>query len=103
MDITKLTQKEKLRLIKKQIKTIKQNPETPKSDKTPLIILSVIAALFLLYGLAGLACSIECSGSEGLAILVALAGTFLIIFLLVKVIKRINNPRLKDMKTLEVK
>ncbi|HUS01783.1 MAG TPA: hypothetical protein VMY77_08655 [Chitinophagaceae bacterium] len=96
MDVSKLSQKEKIRLIKKQIKQVKQDNNTSKSDKTLLIVLSVLVALILLYGLAALSCSISCGGSEALAIVVALAGTFLIIFFLVKIIKRINNPRPKN-------
>lgn len=98
MDVSKLSQKEKARLIKHQIKKVKQDDNTSKTNKTLLIILSVLVALMLLYGLAGLSCSISCGGSEALAIVVALAGTFLIIFFLVKIIKRINNPRPKKVE-----
>lgn len=94
-DITSLTQKEKLRLIKKQIKEVKRDKETSKSDKTVLIILSVLVAIGLLFGLAALSCSISCGGAEALAAIVAIAGTFLIIFLLVRIIKRISNPQPK--------
>ena len=103
MDISKLNQREKFRLIKKQIQTIKKDSETPKSDKVPLIILSVLAALALLYILAFLSCSIACAGSEALAIVVALGGTALIIYLLVRMIKRICNrpPKKENTKTEE--
>lgn len=92
MDVSKLSQKEKIKIIKKQIKEIKKDQETSKGEKTMLIILSVIIAIALLFLLASLACSLSCAGSEALALLVALGGTFLIIFLLVKFIKRINKP-----------
>ena len=95
MDVSKLSQREKLRLIKDQIKAIKQDKENSKSAKILLITLSVIIALGLLYGLAALSCSISCSGSEALAIIVAIGGTVLIIFLLVRVIKRITNSRVR--------
>ena len=95
IDVSKLSQREKARLIKQQIKKVKEDDTTSKSDKTLLIILSVLVALILLYGLAILSCSISCGGSEALAIIVALGGTFLIIFFLVRIIKRINNPRPK--------
>ncbi len=103
MDIAQLTQKEKLRLIKKQIKTIKQSSDTSKSNKTLLIILSVFAALALIYSLAALSCSIACAGSEALAIVVAVAGTALIIYFLVRIIKRISNgpPKKETIKTEE--
>lgn len=94
-DVSSLSQKEKLRIIKKQLRTINNDKETSKGDKTGLIILSVIIALGLLYGLAALSCSIECSGSGGLALLVALGGTLLIIVLLVLVIKRITKGKPK--------
>jgi hypothetical protein len=91
-DVDKLSQREKLKLIKDQIKTIKHDKETSKGEKTLLIILSVIIALGLLFGLAAISCSLSCSGSEALAIIVGLGGTVLIIFLLARVIKHISNP-----------
>jgi hypothetical protein len=95
MNVNKLGQREKLKLIKDQIKTIKHDKDTSKGEKTVLIILSVIIALGLLIGLAALSCSISCSGSEALALIVGLGGTFLIIFFLARIIKRISNPSLK--------
>jgi protein-S-isoprenylcysteine O-methyltransferase Ste14 len=96
-DVSRLSQRKKINLIKTQIKKIQQQKETTKGEKTALIVLSVFVALILLYGLAGLSCSISCGGSEALAIIVALAGTFLIIFLLVRIIKAITNPRKKTL------
>ena len=95
MDVSKLSQKEKVRLIKQQIKKVKQDDNTSKTNKGILIFLSILAAIILLYGVAALSCSISCGGSEALAIVVAVAGTFLVIFFLVKIIKRINHPRPK--------
>ena len=92
-DVSKLSQKEKLKMIKDQVRTVKQNKDTTKGEKTALIILSVLIAIGLLLGLAALSCSISCGGSEALAIIVALAGTFLIVFLLVRIIKRISHPK----------
>ena len=103
MDVDKIGQREKLRIIKKQIKTIKSDKETSKGDKTLLIILSILVALALLIGLAALSCSIACSSSGALAIIVALGGTFLIIFFLVRIIKNINNPREKKKIVVEDK
>ncbi len=94
-DISKLSQREKIKIIKQQIKTIKKDDNTSKSNKTLLIVLSVLAALVLLYALAALSCSIACTGSEALAIIIALAGTFLIVFFLVRVIKRISRREIK--------
>ncbi|KAA9034661.1 hypothetical protein FW778_21875 [Ginsengibacter hankyongi] len=92
MDVSKLSLKEKKRIIKHQIKTIKHDKDTSEGNKALLIILSVIIALVLLYGLAALSCSLSCSGSEALAVIVAIGGTFLIVFFLIRIIKRITNP-----------
>ena len=103
MDASKLRQREKLRLIKDQLKAIKHYKDTSKGDKTLLIVLSVIIALALLYGLAALSCSLSCSGSGALAIIVAIGGTFLIIFLLIRMIKRLSNPPEKKKEVVEEK
>ncbi len=92
-EVSKLSQREKIRLIKRQIKAINNDKETPKSDKTLLIILSILIAIGLLIGLAALSCSIACSGSGALAIIVAIGGTFLIIFFLTRIIKHMSNPK----------
>ncbi|MBA2500508.1 MAG: hypothetical protein H0V30_12335 [Chitinophagaceae bacterium] len=74
----------------------KQYKESTKGEKAALIILSIIIAVGLVYLMAALSCGIACSGSEGLAIVVGILGTGLIIFLLVRVIQRINRgPRVK--------
>ncbi len=91
-----LTQREKLRLIKDQIKTIKHSKDTSKTNKILLIILSVFIALNLLAGISALSCNLSCSGSEALAIIVGIAGTFFVIFFLVRTIRRINHPREKS-------
>ena len=98
MDVSKLSLKEKKRIIKHQIKTIKHDKDISEGNKTLLIILSVIIALGLLFGLAGLSCSLSCSGSEALAIIVGIGGTFLIIFFLIRIIKRITNSHVKKKK-----
>ena len=90
-DISKLNNREKVKMVKEQIKKVKHDKDTSKEDKTLLIILSIVAALVLLFGLASLSCSIACAGSEALAILVALGGTFLIVLFLLKIIKKIKN------------
>lgn len=95
MDVNKLSQREKLKLIKDQIKTIKHDKDTSNGSKALLITLSIIIALFLLFGLAGISCSLSCSGSEALAIIVGIGGTFLIIFFLIRIIKRITNSHVK--------
>lgn len=81
--------------LKANIHTIRQAyKDTSKGGKIALIILSILVATGLLMLLAGLSCNISCSGSDGLAILVAVLGTALIIFLFVKVLQAINRgPR----------
>lgn len=93
MDVSKLSQREKIRILKKQIKTIKQDKTTSRGDKIALIVLSIVIALALLFFLSALACNIACAGSEALSIIILIAGTFLIVFFLVKIIKRIRHPR----------
>jgi hypothetical protein len=92
MDVTRLSQKEKFKILRKQIRAIKQDKETSKGGKTALIVLSILVAIGLLFLLGALSCSIACSSSGALAIIVAAVGTFLIIFFLVRIIKRISNP-----------
>ena len=91
------SKKELKKKLKNKWKEFRKNyKESTKGEKTALIILSVIIAAGLLLLLAGLSCEISCSGSEGAAIAVGLLGTGLIIFLLVRVIQRINRgPRVK--------
>jgi hypothetical protein len=89
------SQKIDKKTLKQNIKSyIKSYKQKSNGSKTLLIILSVLFAVGLLYALAALSCSIACSGSGALAILVAVAGTFGIVFGLIKLIERINKgPR----------
>lgn len=91
-DLSQLSRREKIKLIKKQLKQVENDEGSTKTEKTLLIILSILIALALLFGLGALSCSIACAGSGALAIIVAAGGTFLIIFFLIKIIKRISNP-----------
>jgi hypothetical protein len=50
-----------------------------------------LIAVGLIGLVAALSCNLSCSGSEAAALLLLIFGTGLIIFLLVKVIKRIND------------
>ncbi|MDB5232930.1 MAG: hypothetical protein JWN76_3735 [Chitinophagaceae bacterium] len=94
-DITRLSEKEKIQIIKKQIRTIQHSKETSQGGKIALIALSVIIAAGLLAGLAVLSCSVACTSSGALAIILMAGGTFLIVFFLVKIIKRISHPPVK--------
>jgi hypothetical protein len=92
-DVAKLSNRQKLKLLKEQFKRIKKDKSVSDGDKGPLVALSILVALALLYGLAALSCSIACSGSGALAWLVFLGGTTLIVLLLVRTIKRINSGK----------
>jgi len=87
--------KERKKLLKEQVKAIKQSKETSKGVKVLLIILSVIAAIGLLALILALACDLSCSGSDGAAILVGVGGVALVIFLLVIAIRAIKGQKKK--------
>lgn len=77
--------------LKAEVKALVKDMKAQQSDagKVSLIFLTIIVALVLLYGLVALSCSIACSGADGLAILVFVAGLGLIVWGSVVVIKRI--------------
>lgn len=79
--------KERIKLIRKQYKA------ASPGEKTLLIILAILVALFLFLLVASLSCSLSCAGSTGAAVVVGVLGTALIVFLLVKVIMRINRGK----------
>ena len=87
--------KERKKLLKEQVKTIKKDNELSKGAKTTLIILSCLAAVGLFLLVASLSCSLSCGGSDAAAVLVGIGGTALIIFLLVLVIRSINGKKRK--------
>jgi hypothetical protein len=90
--------KERKKLLKEQVRAIKNSGEMSKGEKTLLIILCVVVALGLLFLVAGLACNLSCSGSDGAALLVGLGGSALIIFLAIIAIKAITGKRKKKTK-----
>lgn len=90
--------KERKKLLKEQVRSIKKADNMSNGAKAGLIILSVLVAIGLLFLVAALACDLSCSGSEGAALLVGIGGTGLIIFLLVLVIKSINKNRKRGEK-----
>lgn len=93
---TSVSKKSLRKKIRAEIKSIrKAYKESSKSQKTLYIILAVLGAALLTYGLAGLACSISCSGSEALAIVVLVVGLGGIIFGVVKLIQRITRSKPK--------
>jgi hypothetical protein len=87
--------KERKKLLKDQINGIKKSNDISKDGKAVLIFLSVLVALGLLFLVAALSCDLSCSGSDGLALLVGVGGTALIIFLLVLAIRAINGKMKK--------
>jgi hypothetical protein len=82
--------------LKRDIKRLRNEyRNTSDGGKIALIILvSVVAAILFLLLLA-LACDLSCSGAEGAAWIVFLLGTALLVFLLIKVIRAINKPKIK--------
>lgn len=93
--------KERKKLLKEQVRSIKKDKELSKGSKTLLIILSVIAAGGLFFLVAALSCNLSCSGYDAAAVLVGVGGTALIIFLLVLAIRSITGKKRKRKKTSE--
>jgi hypothetical protein len=93
--------KERKKMLKEQIRAIKHSNEPSPGGKTALIVLSILIALGLIALLAALSCNISCSGSAGLAILVMVLGTGLVIFLLIRIVQRLTGKRKKEIKNPE--
>jgi len=87
--------KERKKLLKEQVRSIKKDTDLSKGSKTLFIILSVIAAIGLVYLVAALSCSLSCNGSDAAAAIVGVGGTALIIFLLVLTIRAITGKKRK--------
>jgi uncharacterized membrane protein YiaA len=85
--------KERKKLLKEQVRSIKRADNLSKGDKAGLIFLAVIVALGLSLLVGALACQISCGGSEGAALLVGIGGTALIIYLLIITIRSIKNGK----------
>ncbi len=90
-----LNWKERKKLLKAQVKAIKQSTDMSKGGKTALIILSVLLAIGLIFLVASLACNLSCNGMDGAAVLVGIGGTALVVFLLILVIRSINGKKKK--------
>lgn len=89
----KLKWKERKKLLKEQVRSIKKSSSLSKGGKAALIVLSILIALGLLALVGGLACNLSCSGSEGAAIIVGIGGGALVIFLLVVTIRSIQRGK----------
>lgn len=85
--------KERRKLLKTQVKAIKQSKDLTDAGKIALTIGCVIVALGLLYLVAAGACSLSCSGAEGGAILLGLGGLALVIVLFVIAMKAIHKKK----------
>ncbi len=93
LDVNKLSKKEKLKIIRNEIRSIKKNSHLSDGEKVGLIALTVIISLFLLVGLAQLSCSIYCNGAGALAAVVLFAGAFFLILFTVRMIKKIYTGK----------
>ncbi|MGE5107222.1 MAG: hypothetical protein ACM3H8_06740 [Sphingobacteriales bacterium] len=96
-DKSSLTRTEK-KVLKKEFKVqlgvylkSKVTGNKKDGDKAALTILAIIVAIGLAILLAFLACSLSCSGNDGLAVVVGIVGLAAIIWLLIYVIKKINQ------------
>jgi hypothetical protein len=90
--------KERKKLLKVQVRAIKQTEDISKGGQIALIVLSCLVALGLVLLVASLACELSCNGSEGAAVIVGLLGTGLIVFLLVLAIRAITGRKRKAKK-----
>lgn len=94
--------KERKKLLKKQIKAIKNADDMSTGGKIALITLCVLLALVLAYGVAALACSLSCSGAEGAAVVVAILGfggvILLTVFLIRSILRKSKKNKLKEPK-----
>jgi hypothetical protein len=96
--------KEKKKFFKKLIRDFRNKyKKSDDAGKAALIALAVLVALLLIVLLGSLACSIACSGSEALAYIVFFVGLAGIIFLLVRLIRRISKGPAKPTVTTPTK
>jgi arginine exporter protein ArgO len=100
-DGNSLKWKERKKLLKEQIRSIKKDNNLSKTSKTLLIILSVLVATGLFFLVAALSCNLSCSGSDTAAAIVGIGGTAVIIFLLVLAIRAITGKKRKRKKASE--
>jgi hypothetical protein len=92
----KLKWKERKKLLKEQVRSIRKSSNLSQGGKAALIVLSILIALGLLALVGGLACNLSCSGSEGAALIVGIGGGALVIFLLVVTIRSIQRGKKPD-------
>ena len=93
---TTVSKKSLRKKIRAEIKRLrKAYKESSKADKTAYIIFAVLIAATLTVVLGAAACSISCSGSEALALVVFFVGLGGIVFGLIKWIQRITRGKPK--------
>lgn len=94
--------KERKKLLKNQIKAIKNADDLSTGGKIALITLCILLALVLAYGVAALACSLSCSGAEGAAVVVAILGLagiiLLTVFLIRSILRKTKKHKSKELK-----
>lgn len=86
-----LNKEEKRNFKKAIISELKANKSYSNGEKVVLTLLSVLGAAALLILLAMAVCNLSCSGAEGAAVLVAVAGVGAVVFLFVLIMKRIHG------------
>jgi hypothetical protein len=87
--------KERKKLLKEQVRQIKQSTELSSGAKTGLIILCVLVAIGLILLALSLACNLSCNGHDGASVLVGVGGTALVIFLFILAIRAIYPGKRK--------
>lgn len=90
----KLKLKERKKLLKQQTTAIR-NSSGSDTSKALLIALSILVAIGVFYGILLLSCSLACNDMGGLAAVVLIGGTTLLIFGLIKTIQHILRSRPK--------
>lgn len=98
----RLKWKERKKMLKAQVKAIREADDLSKGEKTALIVLSVLVAIGLLALVASAACSLSCNGADGAAVLVGVGGTALVVWLLIFVVRRINRKAKKKRVKTEI-
>jgi hypothetical protein len=94
----KILKHEFFREVKVYVKA-KATGDNETAVKAFLVIVTIAVAVGLTYLLAGLACSLSCSGAQGLAALVMIGGLAVLIFgsiVLTKAIMKIGKKKLPD-------
>ncbi len=85
--------KERRKLLKEQVRSIRHDEGMSNGAKVLLTILCVLVALGLIGLVLALACDLSCNGSAGAAIVVGIGGLALVIFLAVIAIRAINGSK----------